>query len=471
MIGARKVVMLATLSATALLTVLSIVGAFLGVDGARALFNSAPMVVVWFALLGLLLLGFVYFARLLRSPGALMVHAGSVLVLCGAMAGSVRGHAVVARLLGEARVPSAFMRIGEGEASDVLLDETGRRIGTLPFKVRLEDFWIERYREEGPWRLGIDAPGRDADHPRRSAELRWAVGREVALPFVGGRLEVLRYLPSARPAFEKGASSTLEVIEAGGQRSVLQARVGEKLSVSNPAGELEVAQVFSHLVVRDGEVVDLPGSSANPAVKLVFTSADGQRRNRYAFAAMRMSGHDEGTEGLQINYSMPAQTGAVADAATGLPAMEVRVRGSGGAEMRDWIVPRDQGHPGVLSLAPALGLEGDDHHDPRNAFLVLVGREGAVSDYKSRLTVLDRDDHALLGQVIEVNSPLHFGGYHFYQHSYDTEGERFTVLSVRSDAGLALVWLGFALLCIGVAWLFWVRPARAYFKGGATGGD
>jgi hypothetical protein len=463
--------MITTLSAIGLLTALSIVGAFLGVDGARAMFNSAPLVIGWFALLGLLLVGFVYFAKLLRSPGALAVHAGSVLVLCGAMAGSERGHAVAARLFGAAPVPSAFMRIDEGEASDSLLDEEGRQVGTLPFKIRLEDFWIERYRDEGPWRLGIDAPARDEDHPRRTSEIRWAVGEEVAVPFVGARLEVLRYIPSARPAFARGAAPSLEVVEADGKRSVLQARVGQELAVEHPAGRLEVVKVYSHLMVREGEVIDVPGSTANPAVKVLFVGADGQRRNRYAFAAVRMSGHDEESDGLQLNYAMPAETGAVADAASGLPAMEVRLRGRGGAEMREWIVARDADRPGVLSLAPILGIPGGDHHAPGNAFLLLVGRSGEVSDYKSRLTVIDGDGNALLGQVIEVNAPLHFGGYHFYQHSYDNERESYTVLSVRSDAGLTLVYLGFALLCMGVAWLFWVRPARAYLKGGAKDGD
>jgi len=472
--GARKIVMFATLGVVAVLVLLSIVGAFLGVDGARAFFNSPAMVVFWIALTGLLLVGFVFYKKLLRSPGALAAHLGPLLVLIGAMQGSARGHAVMARLFGVERTPSGFMRIDEGRRSRSITDEEGREIATLPFEIGLEDFWMEYYDAPGPWRLGVDAPASTAGRSRRMREIDWHVGEEVAIPFIGARVKVLQYLPSARPAFDEGAVPTLEVIEADGRRSVVPATVGQQFDLDDPAGTLKIVRVFSHLLVRDGEVIDLPGSAANPAVKVVLEAPNGDTTNRYAFANTKMPGHGERQDGLQLNYALPTESGAVVDPDTGLPAMEVLVRGEDNDEMRGWLIAHESQRPVVLSLAPILDLSahaGGAHHNPDNAFLMLVGRTGAVRDYKSRLTVLDDDGQQQLEQVIEVNSPLHYGGYHFYQHSYDNRQGRFTVLAVRSDAGLSMVYAGFIILCLGVMWLFWGRPALAYLKGGAEDGN
>jgi len=58
---------------------------------------------------------------------------------------------------------------------------------------------------------------------------------------------------------------------------------------------------------------------------------------------------------------------------------------------------------------------------------------------------------------IEVNHPLHFGGYHFYQHDYDKKAGQYTILTVASDTGLPLVYAGYWMLGIGVFWHLWLR--------------
>ncbi|MHC4738450.1 MAG: hypothetical protein ACYS9Y_06060, partial [Planctomycetota bacterium] len=50
-----------------------------------------------------------------------------------------------------------------------------------------------------------------------------------------------------------------------------------------------------------------------------------------------------------------------------------------------------------------------------------------------------------------------FGGYHFYQHSYDAEAGQYTALRVTSDTGLGFVYAGYVMLCVGVIWHLWLR--------------
>ena len=90
----KRAVLWAALIAVILLTLLSIYGAFIGADRARAFFTSLPLAVYWLALIALLVAGIVLFRRLLRVPSLLLMHLGCILVLLGAMWGSNGGHAL-----------------------------------------------------------------------------------------------------------------------------------------------------------------------------------------------------------------------------------------------------------------------------------------------------------------------------------------------------------------------------------------
>jgi hypothetical protein len=80
----------------------------------------------------------------------------------------------------------------------------------------------------------------------------------------------------------------------------------------------------------------------------------------------------------------------------------------------------------------------------------------AVKDYVSELEVI-QDGKVVADKDIEVNHPLAFGGYHFYQADYDHDAGQYTILSVYSDTGLRLVFAGYWMLCLGAIWHLWLR--------------
>ena len=73
-----------------------------------------------------------------------------------------------------------------------------------------------------------------------------------------------------------------------------------------------------------------------------------------------------------------------------------------------------------------------------------------------------KDGKQVAAKVIQVNDPLHWGGYHFYQADYDKQAGRYTVLSVTSDSGLLAVWAGFVLLVAATFWRFWGEAVIGY---------
>jgi len=456
--------MWATLAAVGMLIVLSVVGAFIGTQRARALFNSIPLAVFWSLLVALLLVGLAAFRTLLRSPGLLALHLACLLILGGAMYGSNDGHAVAAKLLGTRKIPFGYMIIFEGYADNIVRDANGNELGTLPFSIGLRDFWIEYYEEAGPWLLGIDAPPAGDGHNRRRRVIPWAVGEENDVPFTDVRVKVLQYIPRARPVCDKDAKPILEITTPDGQKTRVPVQVGKKMPLPSQDGTLRVVRVFSHLLVKDGKATDMPGSQASPALKIELETPDGQKSYRYAFAG-RISMHGDGRDGMQLRYCLPEVVAARPDPDSRLPAMELLVTRKD-KKLRKWLVGKEPDRPVELSLEPLLGAvvytdaHGHKHAGPR---LVMTARRGAIRDFKSKLVVLE-EGRIVTEKDIEVNDPLHYAGYHFYQHSYDDRAGRFTVLSVRSDSGLLAVYVGFVLLCSGAVWRLWVRPVWRHFR-------
>jgi hypothetical protein len=81
-----------------------------------------------------------------------------------------------------------------------------------------------------------------------------------------------------------------------------------------------------------------------------------------------------------------------------------------------------------------------------------------VKTFASHVTVLDDAGEARKSATILVNQPLEAGRFTFYQASYDQRTERTTVLEVGYDPGVPLVFTGFILMPLGIAYVFYIQP-------------
>jgi len=463
-------------TALGLLVILSIAGAFLGPARSKVLFNSVPLAVFWFLLVVLLVVGVLAFPRLRRSPGLLAMHVGSVLVLGGAMWGSDAGHDAAARLLGRSKIPSGYMLVGRGDATDLVFADPpdpedfdpSLAIGRLPFSLKLADLRMTYYpllQEE--WNLWVAAlrPARDkqghAVKKKMTAYVRWAIGKEVRIPSTEARLTVLQYLPGARPVYDE----TKPALEIGGLCGtvVLSPEVGKEAVLPDLGITVRITQVFSTLRVQGMskaiEVVDAGGPPENPALKVEVEWPDGKKEYRYVMARFPM--HGDPLEAIRLTYRWPAVVGAVADPTSETPAMEVLLRG-GGQENRVWLIPGGPGEDAQISLAPLIGsaAEQEAEGDTTAPELYLAPPQPDLKGVQSDLEVFQQG-RLVNRQVVEPNQPMHFEGYHLYQASFDNVEEAYTVLSVKSDSGLWWVYAGFILVVVGVFWQFWVESVLA----------
>ncbi len=82
------------------------------------------------------------------------------------------------------------------------------------------------------------------------------------------------------------------------------------------------------------------------------------------------------------------------------------------------------------------------------------------AQYRSRLKIVSGT--SAQPTVIEMNKPLSYGGFQFFQSSYHIdEGHRTTILSVSRDPGQPIVFVGYTLLVLGMCVVFATRLLQA----------
>ena len=474
----RQAILGSVLAAILLLIVLSAIGARLGAEDAKALFNAWPMVVFWVLAVGLLVAGFAAFRRLRRllaAPAGLLMHLGVLLILAGAMWGSIKAHEFREHWFGIKKVPAGYMPIMKGEAQDHLFAaDLQAPLGQLPFSLYLRDFWLEHYpSDQQTWGLAVVAATLDeqGNPVQQQEQFAWQVGEEMEVPFTKVGLKVLRYLAHARPAYPPDARPQLVILDAADKKLAdLPPEAGAEVALKDPAATVRIVKVFRNLKVMgagpERRVIDMPGGGQNPALQAQVSRPDAALWEGYVLPQFSTPVSAEpGTPLLTLRYALPHPTGAEEDPASDSPAMQVELACEDRRQV-EWLMPA-QGEDLVrLSLAPLAG-GGTPGHGRMGAMmgpeLFLLKPVGPVSAYKSDVEV-HQDDRKVASQVIEVNNPLYWGGYHFYQHSYDSRNESCTILSASSDSGLAAVYLGMALLALGAFGRFWAGPCHAFFS-------
>ncbi len=88
--------------------------------------------------------------------------------------------------------------------------------------------------------------------------------------------------------------------------------------------------------------------------------------------------------------------------------------------------------------------------------LVFERRDKEVKAFVSHVTA--RQGSASEKRSIAVNDPFTFAGWTLYQVNYDPKDPTYSGLEAVYDPGVAWVFTGFALISLGVFWMFYVEP-------------
>jgi hypothetical protein len=323
----RRVVLWIGLTLIILLIFLSVYGAFIGAERAKAFFNSLPLSIYWIALILLLIAGIWVFNRLIRIPGLLFIHAGCILILVGAICGSQTGHKLQKKLFGINKIPAGRMIIYEGASENRVVLENNDQVRKLPFYVKLKDFRVEYYKPD-----------------------------------------------------------YLYIQDREGKSWKIPVQINKDFSLGDKVGTIRIIRRFENFKIKiEGNeriAYDDPQAGFNPALEVEIKSPDGKVITRYVFE--RFPSHINPEDNLFLSYRR------------------------------------------------------------------------IISEYISDLQIIE-NNKVVAEKDIEVNHPLYFNGYYFYQAGYDVQAGQYTILAVTSDTGLGTVYAGYLMLCVGVLWHFWLK--------------
>ncbi len=273
----------------------------------------------------------------------------------------------------------------------------------------------------------------------------------------GARHELARRLSGST----KVPAGVVVVFEGGRSRDILDARL--ERTIGELPFELELRDFrIERYPPKDSRwllVAEIPAPDAEP--KLLQWEIGQETRIPGADASLTVLEYVEAARAVYPE-------GAVRDPESDVPAMRLSLRTAQGGSAEAWLSPPPGEDAAVLSVQDALGRPTGDA--AAGVRLWLVRPPSPVKSYQSEVVVWAGGREAA-HRVIEVNHPLHYGGYYVYQHSFDAAGGRYTVLRVTSDSGLSSAFAGFAMLCAGAFWHFWGRPGLRRLREVGTGGD
>jgi hypothetical protein len=148
-----------------------------------------------------------------------------------------------------------------------------------------------------------------------------------------------------------------------------------------------------------------------------------------------------------------------------VPAVRVHLEGPAGRTPSEWLlwteartVPYGNGRASVAYRSPEMQV-------PFKVSLLKFNSDkypgsSQAATFESWVRVED-PERGVSEHHISMNHPLHYRGYIFFQASF-VEGEpMMSIFSVARAPGLPLVYAGVALIGLGVAWMFYLKPYLA----------
>jgi hypothetical protein len=147
------------------------------------------------------------------------------------------------------------------------------------------------------------------------------------------------------------------------------------------------------------------------------------------------------------------------------PAVRVRLESPSARSEAEWLPWGETRRVRLGDRAATIGYNSPEVGLPFRVTLLKFNDEkypgsNMASTYESRVRI-DDPETGSFETLISMNHPLHHRGYIFFQSSFIEGTPMASIFSVARAPGLPVVYLGTALIGIGIAWMFYMKPYLA----------
>ncbi len=309
----------------------------------------------------------------------------------------------------------------------------------------------------------------------------------------GGSLAFLWDTRRAEDLVASTASSAAKVIPhvivVGTDR--MQVEPGKTYALPGGGGSVKVLAAYKDFIIdpETHEASERSDRPDNPALRIDVIDASGTSKGeRWLFANFPDFAHGEASAGPAMKYvyegpkagftggvllvgeageawtveagKVAARVPMAAGKPLALPGLDVKVaaihRSASATYSHSTLSDKaldpvaqvkleDSAESQFIMAGKAVELYGD-------RVLALTAKGDDVKDFLSQVTVLE-EGREVLTRTVEVNHPLTHGGFSLYQSEYDPDDPTFSGFEVVSDPGLPLVYAGFVIMILAVAWV------------------
>jgi len=144
------------------------------------------------------------------------------------------------------------------------------------------------------------------------------------------------------------------------------------------------------------------------------------------------------------------------------PAVRLHLESASGATEPEWLQWGETRRLLVGDQVASLAYRSPEAALPFRVTLLRFNNESypgsrMASTYESTVRI-DDPEQGTFETLISMNHPLHHRGYIFFQSSFIEGRPMISIFSVARAPGLPVVYLGTALIGLGIAWMFYGKP-------------
>jgi hypothetical protein len=288
------------------------------------------------------------------------------------------------------------------------------------------------------------------------------LGKAVPL-HLGGQpcsIALVGYLDNA--AFEQAKGTIVATIDGKEYAVDVDQALAGPVPLGDQGTTVHATAYFERATVdMQGTIREDPQRSPNPAVVLELTH-NGKNEKRIIFEKFGdiNSMHGGQTPAVKIMLVRRAQSPGrvvrrpLTPGADPRPAVEVEVSAAG-HQHRRWLV---WSQPAMFEVGQKTLQLTFGPRQVRLPFAVRLDKfelehyagSNMPAMYRSEVTVIESDGREPLTATIEMNRPLEYNGWSFFQSGFTMDGEqRISILSASKDPGKPIVYAGAVLLVMG----------------------
>ena len=321
-----------------------------------------------------------------------------------------------------------------------------------------------------------------------------AIGRDDKLGLPAGQVT---YLPAAEARKEEGHEHSGPIIVVAGANGPqhVPAEAGREFTVMTDGGKTLsgiITRLCSVRLADDPDntgrriAVEAQGADSEPAAEVMISFVHDVITARTPGMTAKLKSMGRGGRLIYVPADSPAKM-------TGMQRPRITFEVKRGARTEKGTVTIRK------ALGPMIEINVDRHDRAHNQAIIITSilnfgqvplavlydsdaawykagapclfaaKEPPHKEFLSHL-VIRKDGKEVARKTIEVNHPLHYGGYHFYQSGYDKEDLAHTVITVKSDVGWLIALAGMVMLMGGTFVQFWFEPIWKARKKRRNGG-